>query len=247
MIRKKTEAAMRPSDPLALSLDDLDDKPQHESKTRTQHRPASPPDFPPCPPERSENTWRLVRLFVETGKAYGRTRLVSPWQLGEDLAFKINHDRAVLEFIRDHADLVDDLLSRMIRIYWEHYVDDRMSRTAIVNQYLDDYWDDLWDQAKTEYATDEIKRLEAAGQLRSVPAPNWHSLANDADYQSALQDLRTEERLRAELSNQLNNLNPDESNGNPDPASKTDSGEVNSGARVHSDQPGPVRRPPRST
>lgn len=211
-------------DPLGLVQDELDGRSRSEAPPRPRRfRPGDArqaparthDDFPPCPAERSENTWRLVRLFVETGKAYGRTRVVSPWQLGEDLAFKINHDRAILEFVRDHRDLLEDLLSRMIRIYWKHYVTDRMSRTQILNEYLDDYWADLWDQAKTEYATDEIQRLEAAGQLKTIPRNLAGSLQNDAEYQAVLADLRTDERIRAQLSNSNHQLESDQ----PEPQS----------------------------
>jgi hypothetical protein len=198
----------QPEDPQGRALDDLDERPASADRpSRSGRAPARPhEDFPPCPAERSENTWRLVRLFAETGKANGRLRVVSPWQLAEDLAFKINHDDTILAFIKDHPDLVEDILGRMIKLYWQHYVTDGMSRRAIVDQYLDDYWEDLWDQAKTQYATDEIQRLDAAGQLKVVPKVHRQSLMNDVGYQAALQDLRTEERLRAELSNRKHQL-----------------------------------------
>ena len=196
---KKPAPRRRGDDPTSVVLDDLEHPhPDRASRTAgSARRTAPPPDFPECPPERSERTWRLVRLFVETGEAYGRTRVISPWQLGKDLAVKINHDRAILSFIwANGQDLAEDILGRMVKIYWQHYVDDGMSRTAIVNQYLDDYWEDLWDQAKTEYATDEIQRLDAAGQLKVMPKTHWHSLANDTDYQAALQDLAVMEKLQ---------------------------------------------------
>jgi hypothetical protein len=193
-------------DPLSLAQNELEDRPQPEERPRRSWRAPSQPkpqqhhDFPPCPPERTERTWRLVRLFIETGKAYGRTRVVSPWQLAEDLVTKIKHDQQIWAFIRQHGnDLTEDLLGRMIRIYWQHYVDEHMTRNAIVNQFIDDYWTDLWDQAKTQYATDEIQRLDAAGQLKTVPGNQYGSLANDTDYRNALQELRVEERLRSQL------------------------------------------------
>ena len=208
MARKKPPSRSYPGwqtdDPLGLVQDELDDRPPpseappRSATPRPRRTAAPPPDFPECPPERSERTWRLVRLFIETGEAYGRTRVISPWQLGKDLAVKINHDQAILSFIQANGqDLAEDILGRMIKIYWEHYVDDGMSRTAIVNQYLDDYWSDLFDQAKTDYATDEIQRLEAAGELKTIPAKHWHTLANDVDYQDSLQDLGVMDKLRS--------------------------------------------------
>jgi len=198
----------QPDDPQGRALDDLDERPSAEPRTGSGRTPArwTHEDFPPCPAERSEKTWRLVRLFVEIAKANGRVRVVSPWQLGEDLAFKINHDTAILAFIKDHPDLAEDILGRMVKIYFEHYVTDGMSRRAVVDQYLDDYWEDLFDQAKTQYATDEIQRLDAAGQLKTVPRTRRQSLMNDVGYQAALQDLRTDELLRAELSNRKHQL-----------------------------------------
>jgi hypothetical protein len=196
-------------DPLGLVQDELEDRPRSEAlpprpvRNRPGERPrpaVPPPGFPECPPERGERTWRLVRLFIETSEAYGRVRVVSPWRLGEELATKIKTDGPVSKFVAEYgADWAEDILARMIRIYWEHYVDDGMSRTAIVNQFLDDYWPDLFDQAKTQYATDEIQRLDAAGKLKTVPKTHWHSLAGDSDYQAALQDLRVMEKLRAEV------------------------------------------------
>lgn len=196
-------------DPQARALSDLDDKPRPEARPRARqsgHTRPIPPDFPECPAERSERTWRLVRLFVETGEAYGRVRVVSPWHLGKELAAKINADRDILDFIKEHGqDFTQDLLSRMIRIYWKHYVTDSMSRTQVLNEYLDDYWDDLWDQAKTEYATDCFQRLDAEGKLKTTPHliyrddPGPGSLLNDAEYQAALQDIRTTAKLREQV------------------------------------------------
>jgi hypothetical protein len=181
---------------MSLSLEDLEPKGTGLPRSSRQHRAAPPPDFPPCPPERGENNWRLVRLFIETGEANGRTRVISPWLLAKELAARISADPVVLKFISDQgAEMAEDILSRMIRLYWRFYVDSGMSRTAIVNQYLDDYWDDLFDQAKTEYTTDLIQADIAAGTLKVIPHREVRSLQNDAEYQAALENLRVEERL----------------------------------------------------
>lgn len=190
-------------DPLGLVQDELDERPRPEPNRPPRGRRPDEPrpartydDFPPKPDNRSERTWRLVKLFIQTAGQHGRVRVVSPWQLAEDLVVKINNDPAIVAFMKAHGeDLVEELFGRMVRIYWDRYVDGGTSRSGIVNGFLDDSWTDLWDQAKTQHATDEIQRLDAAGKLKAVPAPHWHSLANDVDYQAALQDLRVNELL----------------------------------------------------
>lgn len=210
-------------DPLALAQDALDDRPRPEAPARSRRsRPAErrqptapPPDFPECPPDRGERTWRLVRLFVETGEAYGRTRVVSPWLLGKELAAKINTDSGVRRFIAEYGGTwAEDILSRMIRIYWRDYVDSQTSRTMLVTQYLDDYWSDLFDQAKIQYATDEFQRLDAAGQLKTTPHKGYRSLLNDAEYQDALKEIDVEAKLRQQL---VDPLNPEDTKSNPEP------------------------------
>jgi hypothetical protein len=229
----RTYPGWQADDPLGLVQDEFDDRPRPEAPPRPNRirpgehtqRPATPHiDFPACPPERTERTWRLVRLFVQTGEAYGRTRVVSPWLLGKELAAKINHDHDVLAFIAEYGqDLAEDILARMIRIYWRDYVDSGMSRTAIVNQFLDDYWSDLFDRAKTQYATDEFARLEAAGKLKTTPHRGFQSLMNDAEYQEALRDIAVDTKLQQQL---MDRLNPEDPTGNPEATSKSGSGKV---------------------
>ncbi len=220
-------------DPLALVQEELEGKTRREAPPRPrgrlpgEPRPATPPvhpDFPACPPERTERTWRLVRLFVQTGEAVGRTRVVSPWLLGKELASKINHDHDILRFIDEHGqDLAEDILGRMIRIYWRDYVDTGMSRNVVVNHFLDDYWADLFDRAKTQYATDEFQRLEAAGQLKTTPHRGFRSLMNDTEYQEALRDIDVDAKLKHQL---IDRLNPEEPTGNPEPTLESGSGKV---------------------
>lgn len=217
-------------DPQARALDDLDDRPtpgppaSRPRGRRSGESRAVPLDFPECPPDRGERTWRLVRLFIETGETYGRTRVVSPWLLGKELAARLSTDNDVSAFIAEYgADWAEDILTRMIRIYWRDYVDSSTSRTMVVNQYLDDYWADLFDQAKTQYATDEFQRLEAAGMLKTKPHQGFQSLLNDPEYQAAMRDIKVEGQLREQL---MNPLNPDGANDHPEPASESDSGKV---------------------
>ena len=150
--------------------------------------------------------------------------MVSPWLLGKELAAKLHTDSDVVKFIADYGpDWAEDILSRMIRIYWRDYVDSGMSRTQIVNQYLDDYWVDLFDRAKTQYATDEFQRLEAAGQLKTTSHKGFQSLMNDEEYQAALREIDVEAKLRQQL---IDPLNPEVVNDDPEPASESDSGKV---------------------
>jgi hypothetical protein len=198
-------------DPLALAQQGLEGDPQSEHPPRPRGRrpgeyrsaAAPPPAFPECPADRTERTWRLVRQFIETGEACGRTRVVSPWLLGKELSAKINIDRQVLEFVADNGhEMSDDVLSRMIEIFWKHYVTSSMSRTQILNEFLDDYWSDLFDQAKMAYATDYFRRLHAEGKLHTTPHliqrehPENYSLGNDEEYQAALQRIRVAAKLR---------------------------------------------------
>lgn len=224
-------------DPLALAQDALEDRPRAEPQSRSRRprsgerrqAPGPPPDFPECPPDRGQRTWRLVRLFVETGEAYGRTRVVSPWLLGKELAAKISTDRDVTRFLAEYGgDWTEDILSRMIRIYWRDYVDDATSRTMIVNQYLDDYWADLFDRAKIQYATDEFQRLAAAGQLKTKPHKGYRSLLNDDEYQTALREIDVEAKLRQQL---VDPLNPEDTNDHPEPTSESGSEKVISRGR----------------
>lgn len=198
-------------DPLALAQSELEDRrqpsePRPRSRRPGDPRPTTPPAFPECPPDRTERTWRLVRLFIETGEAYGRTRVVSPWLLGKELSAKINTDRQVRKFIAANGHAIsDDVLGRMIEIFWRHYVTDSMTRTQVLNEFLDDYWTDLFDQAKTAYATDYFQRLDAEGKLHTTPHliqrehPENYSLGNDEEYQSALQSIRVAAKLREQV------------------------------------------------
>lgn len=201
-------------DPLALAQQGLEGDPQPQAAPRPrgrrpgEYRPAAapPPAFPECPADRTERTWRLVRQFIETGEAYGRTRVVSPWMLGKELSAKINTDRKVLEFIAANGhEVSDDVLSRMIGIFWKHYVTDSMTRSQVLNEFLDDYWADLFDQAKTAYATDYFQRLDAEGKLHTTPHliqrehPENYSLGNDEEYQDALQRIRVAAKLREQV------------------------------------------------
>lgn len=214
-------------DPQARALDDLADRSPSEAKPRSPGRrqpAAGPPDFPECPPDRGPRTWRLVRLFIETGEVYGRTRVISPWQLGKELTAKISSHPPVQHFIVEYGgDWAEDILGRMIRIYWRDYIDSGMRRTAVVNQFLDDYWDDLFDRAKTQYATDEFQRLEAAGQLKTSPHMGFRSLLNDGEYQEALRDIQVDAKLREQL---IDRLNPEDPTGNPEATSESGSGKV---------------------
>jgi hypothetical protein len=201
-------------DPLALVQQELEGRSQSEPAPRPrgrrpgEYRPAAapPPAFPECPPDRTERTWRLVRHFIETGEAYGRTRVVSPWLFGKELSAKINTDRQVLAFIAANGhEMSDDVLGRMIEIFWKHYVTSSMTRTQILNEFLDDYWADLFDQAKTAYATDYFQRLDAEGKLHTTPHliqrehPENYSLGNDEEYQAALQKIRVAAKLREQV------------------------------------------------
>lgn len=202
-------------DPLALAQQGLESPPQPEPPPRPrgrrpgEYRPATPPAhpaFPDCPADRTERTWRLVRQFIEAGEAYGRTRVVSPWLFGKELSTKINTDRQVLAFIAANGhEMSDDVLGRMIEIFWKHYVTDKMTRTKILNEFLDDYWSDLFDQAKTAYATDYFQRLDAEGKLHTTPHliqrehPENYSLGNDEEFQAALQRIRVAAKLREQV------------------------------------------------
>lgn len=192
-------------DPMARALDDLEDRPQAEARPRRRtrsnepRRPDPARDFPECPPERTERTWRVTRLFVETGEA-SQVRRISPWFFAKELAATINNSRIFLDFIRDHGeDLAEDMLGRMIRLFFRHYIDGRTSRSLAIDLFLDQYWDDLFDQAKTEYTTERIQQKTADGTLKVHPKQHYRSLLNDPDYQAAQQDIRVDAKLEEDL------------------------------------------------
>lgn len=220
-------------DPLALVQDDLEgrsrpsgrpDRPRRSNPEPERRRSVPVLDFPECPADRSERTWRLTRQFIEAGEATGMRRVVSPWVFARELAATIKASRPVLDFIAANGqDLAEDIFGRMIRLFWRDYVTHGIGRSMAVNLFLDDYWDDLFDQAKTQYTTDRIQEQIARGTLKVHPKRNYHSLLNDADYQATLADLRVHDKLESQLSQPLHR---DPANSNPEASSEALSGRV---------------------
>lgn len=202
----RSKGTWRPTDetPQSIALRDLDSDRSRRSTSRAssgqqQYRSSGPP-----PAGCGERTWRLVRLFIETGESHQRYRVIYDQALGRMLASQIRTSPPVAKFLAAYGpDWTEDILARMIRIYWRDYVDPGSTNSQIIRGYIEDLWPDLWELARTQYATDEFQRLEAAGQLKTRPyrVPST-SLQYDGEYLAATQEIRVQAALRRELGKQ---------------------------------------------
>lgn len=190
---------------MARALDDLEDRPQADARPRRRarsnepYRPEPARDFPACPPERTERTWRVVRQFVEAGEEYG-VRRIGPWFFAKELVATINNSRIFMEFTKAYGeDLAEDMLGRMIQLFFRHYVDRGTSRNRTIDLFLDRYWDDLFDQAKTQYTTERIEQMATIGTLPIHERQAYRSLRNDLEYQAAQQEIRIRGKIEEDL------------------------------------------------
>lgn len=203
---RKQPIVPRSEDPMSVGLDGLEgrSRPDRSGRTATSRRGHEGPlptsyGFPERPADIPERVWRLTEHWLACGEQAGMRRAASPWYFGKELTATIKASRPIHQLIADFGGaLVEDLIRRMVELFWQDYVDSGNTRSQVLNLFLDDYWETLLAHAKTQYTTELIQHDLVAGTLKVRSGQALRSLLQDEAYQAALQDLRTRAKLQAQ-------------------------------------------------
>jgi hypothetical protein len=153
------------SNPASLLDDDPDpDQRPHRTPRSQPRRSTGPRDIPRAsrntrPDEVTERMWGLAGQWLELGEArLGQRPAINLPEFAKRFAAKVNSDRELLSWAwkvypgsrwSTGADFVNDVIVRMIELFWDHLTVEQTNTPSLQFAFLEDEWDEWAYQALT--------------------------------------------------------------------------------------------------
>lgn len=145
------------------------------------------------PAEVSERVWGLAEHWIERGTAaLGKRPPVSLQEFSKRLGDTIRQTKPFQAALRPAAaagvppwehgpDYVNDLLSRMVEMFWDGLEAGESNSAALQFRFLDDTWDGLLDAAQTSLRVARLRKHGVVVERNDIPRtenPYLNHLAN---------------------------------------------------------------------